>query len=378
MVNDYDLYIGLMSGTSMDAVDCALVSFENNETKLIDYAQYPLDDETRKRVRSVDAKIDTDEVNKLDIHLGHLFANASNALIKKANIMPDGITAIGSHGQTILHEPNAPEPFSLQIGNAHIIAQETGILTVADFRNMDIAVGGQGAPLAPAFHEFQFRHTDKNRIILNIGGIANITILPADINFPVTGFDTGPGNALMDDWARQHLNLDMDKDGEWACSGHINQTLLNRMHNDEYFKKLPPKSTGVEYFNLDWLDRFFSLLSPEDIQATLLALSAETITDALQKHTTNTDELLVCGGGIHNKALMHAIREQLPKCNVVSTSEYGFDPDCIEAVTFAWLAKRRIENKPGNLPSVTGASQAVLLGTIYEVQEINHSEPVEK
>ena len=352
----------------MDAVDCALVSFDNDETKLIDYAQYPLDDDTRKRVRAVDVNTPVEEIDQLDLHLGQLFANASNALIKKANINPQVIAAVGSHGQTVLHEPNAPEPFSLQIGNADIIVKETGILTIADFRNMDIAVGGQGAPLAPAFHQFQFRHPDKNRIILNIGGMANITILPADTNLPVTGFDTGPGNALMDDWARQHLNADMDQDGEWASSGHVDQTPLNEMLNDDYFKKSPPKSTGIEYFNLDWLGRFDSSLKPEDIQATLLALSVKTISQVINQYAANTDEVLVCGGGVHNKATMHAIREHLPDCNVVSTFEYGLDPDCIEAVTFAWLAKRRLENKPGNLPSVTGATEAVLLGKIYAVQ----------
>lgn len=357
-----------MSGTSMDAVDCALVSFDSDETKLIDYAQYPLDDDTRKRVRAVDAKTPTEEIEQLDLHLGHLFAKATNALIEKANINPREIAAVGSHGQTVLHEPNAPEPFSLQIGNPEIIVNKTGILTIADFRNMDIAVGGQGAPLAPAFHQFQFRHADKNRIILNIGGMANITVLPADVNLPVTGFDTGPGNALMDDWARQHLNVDMDKDGEWASSGQFYSTLLNEMLNDNYFKKSPPKSTGIEYFNLDWLRSFDSSLKPEDVQATLLMLSVKTISQAINQYAADADEVLVCGGGVHNRATMHALSEHLITCKVVSTSEYGLDPDCIEAVTFAWLAKRRLENKPGNLPSVTGATEAVLLGKIYEVQ----------
>ena len=357
-----------MSGTSMDAVDCALVSFENGETKLIDYAQYPLDDDTRKRVRAISAKSPTEEIEQLDIHLGHLFANATNELIKKAKINPNEIAGIGSHGQTVLHEPNATEPFSLQIGNPEIIVKETGILTIADFRNMDIAVGGQGAPLAPTFHQFQFRHVNKNRIILNIGGMANITILPADINLPITGFDTGPGNSLMDEWTRQHLNVDMDQDGEWASKGLLNQKLLNEMLNDDYFKKSPPKSTGIEYFNLHWLSCFDCSLKPEDIQATLLALSVKTISQAINQYAANTDEVLVCGGGVHNKATMHALRGHLTNCKVVSTSEYGLDPDCIEAVTFAWLAKRRLENKPGNLPSVTGATEAVLLGTIYEVQ----------
>ena len=360
-------YIGLMSGTSMDAIDCALVSFEDDRTDLVYYSQYPLDNETRQRVRSVNAKVDVDDVNQLDMHLGHLFAEATNTMLEKAGFKPEKITAIGSHGQTVLHEPNAPRPFSLQIANPNIIANETGILTVADFRTMDIAAGGQGAPLAPAFHEFQFRTQDKNRVVLNIGGIANITVLPRDRNMDVMGFDTGPGNALMDDWARKHLNTEMDKDGEWATSGHLNDGLLDSMLKDNYFAITPPKSTGIEYFNLEWLDKFDTNLKPEDIQATLLALTVHTIAGAIKKYARDTDEVLVCGGGAHNSATMSALQKQLPGCNVVLTSEYGLDPDCIEAVTFAWLAKRRLENKPGNLPSVTGASKAVLLGTTYKL-----------
>lgn len=359
-------YIGLMSGTSMDAIDCALVSFENDKTELIFYSQYPLDNDIKKRVRSVNAKVDVDVVNQLDIQLGHLFAQATNTLLEQAGIEPGKITAIGSHGQTVLHEPDTPQPFSLQIANPGIIANETGILTVADFRNMDIAAGGQGAPLAPAFHEFQFRSTDKNRVVLNIGGIANITILPSDKYIDVTGFDTGPGNTLMDSWARKHLNTEMDKDGAWANSGQTNKELLGEMLNDHYFTKPPPKSTGIEYFNLEWVYKFINNLKPEDIQATLLALTVETIAGAIEKYAPGTDEVLVCGGGAHNIMTMQALRNQLPDCDIVLTSEYGLDPDCIEAVTFAWLAKRRIENKPGNLPSVTGASKPVLLGTLYE------------
>ncbi len=360
-----DLYIGLMSGTSMDAIDCALVGFDNDKTDLISYLQYPLDEETRKRVRSVDAKTMKEEVKQLDIHLGHLFASASNTLIKHANVKHQKIAAIGSHGQTILHEPNAADPFSLQIANPNIIANETGITTIADFRNMDISAGGQGAPLAPAFHQFQFRNPDKNRVVLNIGGMANITVLPADDKLDVIGFDTGPGNALMDDWARQHLNAEMDKDGKWASSGHCNKALLAEILSDDYFKQPPPKSTGKEYFNLTWLERFNHSFDPADIQATLLTLSAKTITNAIKQYAADTNEVLVCGGGVHNPALINAISEELTMCNIKSTAECGLDPDCIEAVTFAWLAKQRMENKPANLPSVTGAKQAVLLGKIF-------------
>ncbi len=352
----------------MDAIDAALVQFKNNQTELIEYLQYPIDENTKKQIRSVIASTATEKIDELDKKLGRLFAETVKTLMQKANVDRNMITAIGSHGQTIWHEPNAPEPFSLQIANPELIAGETGILTVADFRSADIAAGGQGAPLAPAFHQFQFRHPEKDRVILNIGGMANVSILPADRKTAVTGFDTGPGNALMDDWVRQHQNLAMDKNGAWACSGNCDQELLSLMLNDEYFQQTPPKSTGIEHFNLDWLSSFNHSLSPEDVQATLLALTTETITQAIKHYAPTTKEVLVCGGGVHNKALMLAIKDKLPDCSVASTGEHGLEPDCIEAVAFAWLAKQRLEEIPANLPTVTGAKKEVLLGTIYDAR----------
>ncbi len=352
----------------MDAVDAALVLFENDQTKLIEYQQYPIDENIKNLIRSITASSPEEKIAELDSNLGYLFAKAVKTLIQTADIKHEKITAIGSHGQTIWHEPNAPEPFSLQIANPNLIAEETDILTVADFRRADIAAGGQGAPLTPAFHQFQFRHPEKDRAVLNIGGMANVSILPADRKTAVTGFDTGPGNALMDDWVRQHQNLAMDKNGEWACSGNCNQEFLSLMLNDEYFQRPPPKSTGIEYFNMDWLSSFNHSLSPEDVQATLLALTTETITQAIKHYAPTTKEVLVCGGGVHNKALMLAIKDKLPDCSVASTGEHGLDPDCIEAVTFAWLAKQRLEEIPANLPTVTGAKKEVLLGTIYDAR----------
>jgi anhydro-N-acetylmuramic acid kinase len=354
----------------MDAIDSALVQFKNDQSVLAEYQQYPIDRNTQKRLRSISATTPLEEIERLDIHLGALFADTVKALIHRANIDHELVTAIGSHGQTVLHEPNAPEPFSLQIGNPNLIAYKTGITTVADFRGLDIAAGGQGAPLAPAFHQFQFQHPEKNRVILNIGGMANITILPADSSEPVSGFDTGPGNVLMDEWIRQHQDQLMDHNGHWASTGTVQADLLAALMDDPYFHVHPPKTTGRDYFNLTWLNHYLTRLEnrlePADVQATLLALTAKTIADAILNYAPNTEETLVCGGGFHNRALIDEIEKILSGCTFGSTDMEGLDPDCIEAITFAWLAKCRIEGKPGNLPSVTGAKSAVVLGAIYE------------
>jgi anhydro-N-acetylmuramic acid kinase len=354
----------------MDAIDAAIIRDDDQSLQLINYEQYPIPDEIRIAVKNIKNTSDIDEISRLDFSLGHLFADAATKIITKSRIPPGQITAIGNHGQTVLHMPEGKNPRTLQIGDSNIVARETGITTVSDFRRMDMAAGGQGAPLAPAFHSFYFRATDKDRVILNIGGIANITILPADPTTDVTGFDTGPGNGLMDDWNRLHNRTSMDKDGNWSASGKTDNTLLNHLMNDPYFGKTPPKSTGRDYFNLEWLDFYLSRLEnhlePADIQATLLVLSAKTIGDAIINYAPNTKETLVCGGGVHNKVLMDEIKNSLPGQAVTSTENAGLDPDCIEAVTFAWLAKCRIQGKSGNLPSVTGAKNAVMLGAIYE------------
>lgn len=354
----------------MDAIDVALVRFENQTFEIREYEQYPIADEIRTAVRNLSAKSDIEEISKLDALLGVLFAHAVIAIIDKAAIKAKEISAIGNHGQTILHLPEAEPPRTLQIGDPNIIACRTGITTVADFRRMDMAAGGQGAPLAPAFHGRYFR-TDKNdRVILNIGGIANITLLPAHPEADVTGFDTGPGNGLMDDWNFKHNQTCMDKNGVWAASGTVNAELLAGLLNDPYFLLPPPKSTGRDDFNLTWLEgrlqEYGKSLSAEDVQATLLELTAQNITNAVKVFADQTEEIYVCGGGAHNPALMGRLKKLLPGIPVASTGDIGIDPDAVEAVTFAWLAKQRMEGKPGNLPSVTGAREAVLLGAIYE------------
>ncbi len=360
-------YVGLMSGTSMDAIDAALVEFDS-KAHLKLYREYPIDNSLRHQVRLINEKSDLGHIADLDHELGHLFAKAVNDLLKEANISSDKVIAIGSHGQTILHKPDSTHKTSIQISDPNIICAETNITTVADFRRMDLAFGGQGAPLASAFHQYQFQQDGKSLVILNIGGIANITLLPSD-NSKVIGFDTGPGNGLLDDWIQLNKNEEYDKDSAWASSGREDNELLEQLLSDQYFSLSPPKSTGREYFNLKWLKGYLSKLNsqlaPEDIQATLLQLSATTICNAIQNVANKYEEVLLCGGGAYNPAFLKSIQYLLPNIKVSTTADYGLTPDCIEAVTFAWLAKQRMENKPANIPDVTGANKAVLLGGIY-------------
>jgi anhydro-N-acetylmuramic acid kinase len=365
-------YIGLMSGTSMDAVDAALVEFANDRLKLIHFCKTPIPDSLSKTlsvVRGRDIPLAIDQYGQLDVRMGKLFAEAALRLLRDAGQRPEAISAVGSHGQTILHQPNGPDAFSLQIANPNVIAALTGITTIADFRNMDIAVGGQGAPLTPAFHEFQFRSRQHHRIVLNIGGIANITILPTGRTKAISGFDTGPGNALLDDWMMKNQGLPMDKDGLWAQSGKVHELLLQKLKADPYFRVEPPKSTGRDYFNLEWLtanlNGFEPKPPPADIQATLTRLTVETIADAIRQHAPETQEVLVYGGGAYNLALMNMLDGALKGMAVYSTERLGVKPECVEAVAFAWLAKCRLEGRTANLPSVTGASRAVVLGAIY-------------
>lgn len=293
------------------------------------------------------------------------FAAAINQFLQVYNIAPAQIEAIGSHGQNIYHHPHPPYPFTLQIGDPNTIAALTGITTVADFRRKDLAYGGQGAPLVPAFHAEIFRHPHKNRVIVNIGGIANITVLPADPTQPVIGFDTGPGNALLDSWIAKHLEQTHDHDGKWAAQGQYSETLLNALLSDPYFFHPSPKSTGREYFNLNWLKNFLPFTAkPVDIQATLVELTARSIIDAINKHMLE-GEIFVCGGGAHNAFLMQRLGSLAKNYTVSSTQTLHISPDWIEAMAFAWLAKQTLEKKPGNMPQVTGARQTAILGGIY-------------
>jgi anhydro-N-acetylmuramic acid kinase len=361
------LYVGLMSGTSMDGIDAVLVDCYTEQPHLVASHSRPWPDTVRQQLEQAKQLDDRAlfELDDLDNTLAEQFAEATLELLTLAGTEVNEVIAIGSHGQTVRHHPHATEPFSLQLGNGQRIADLTGIQTVYDFRSGDIAAGGEGAPLAPAFHNAVLRSSSENRCVVNIGGIANITLLPADVSMVVTGYDTGPGNNLMDGWIKQNRSLPYDNNGEWARSGHINTSLLARLRADSYFQLPPPKSTGFEYFNQDWLKQHeLDAIQAEDIQATLGEFTASTIADAIQTSGTAVQRVLVCGGGIHNGFCVERLQYHLGSIAAESTEHYGIYPDWVEAMAFAWLAKRNLEDKPGNLPSVTGARKSVVLGTL--------------
>jgi len=360
-------YIGLMSGTSMDAIDVALLDFSNDNCRLIASHSHAFPDGLKQKLQKLiqSESINLRDFGRLDVELGRAFADATNQLIQQQQIDKSEITAIGSHGQTVFHAPDSTPPFTLQIGDPNCISQLTGITTVADFRRRDIAAGGQGAPLVPAFHNDFFRSQQHNRVILNIGGIANITVLVADQNQAISGFDTGPGNCLLDEWCQQHLNQPYDKNGSWAATGSINHQLLEQLLTDDYFSLPAPKSTGREYFNLHWLKQHSTDDRAENIQATLTQLSIESIARAIEEHSHSCDEVYVCGGGAFNASLMQGLENRLPHIKVQTTTELGIEPEWVEAAAFAWLAKQTLENKSGNIAEVTGASANLILGGIY-------------
>ncbi len=366
-----ELFIGLMSGTSMDAVDAVLVDFQLAPLKILATHSQPIPAALRDDLMNI-CSPGMDEINRLgalDIQTGLLFAETANILIQQARIDRAAITAIGSHGQTIRHQPDHKFPFTLQIGDPNSIAVNTGITTIADFRRRDMAVGGQGAPLAPAFHNAVLRSAQENRIILNLGGIANITYLPADLTQPVIGFDTGPANTLLDNWINKQQGVPFDDRGQWAASGKVNTALLNLLLSDAYFKRPPPKSTGREYFNVHWLEKnlteFEQKLSPADIQATLCELTACSIAQAIKQLRISNPTLLICGGGVKNVYLLERLRLQCETDKMQLTDDFGIPAKWLEAIAFAWLAQQTLHKKPGNLPPVTGAEKAVILGGIY-------------
>ncbi|MDA9557514.1 anhydro-N-acetylmuramic acid kinase [Vibrio sp.] len=363
-----ELYIGVMSGTSMDAVDTALVSFHHNQVQLIAHDDYPMPQELKDRLLNMCLGQATNllELGEVDYLLGHLFADAVNALIEKSGVKASDIRAIGNHGQTVFHQPTGAAPFTMQLGDANIIAAKTGIDTIADFRRKDMALGGQGAPLVPAFHQTLFQSDDSSVVILNIGGIANISVLRP--NEKVLGYDTGPGNMLMDAFGERHTGQKFDKDAEFARQGHLDHDLLTHLLKEPYLATPAPKSTGRELFNMPWLDAQLASFDCEakDIQRTLCEYTAITIANEVKRfHVGSTPELLVCGGGVRNPLLMERLQAHLVDWSIADTKERGVDSDYMEAIAFAWLAQRRIHNLPSNSPEVTGASQAVSLGVIY-------------
>lgn len=359
-----------MSGTSVDGIDAGLYDFSGSQARIIDFYYQPYSTQIKQKIHKLCAKhqsVSLTDYGELDTQLGLLYAEACLSLLQQAKVNPKHIKAIGSHGQTLYHAPNSKFPFTLQVGDANIISQKTGITTIADFRRRDIAAGGQGAPLVPAFHQALFHKANENRVIVNIGGIANLSILPKDAK-KILGFDTGPGNTLMDYWVARHKGLAYDKCGAWAKTGNIQARLLKSLKDEPYFSAPPPKSTGTEFFSADWLTKKLSALpnyTPEDIQRTLCQLSAESIADAILKFAPETDKIFICGGGIHNQTLLNTLR-QLLNIPIASTKIEGVHPDQVEAMAFAWLAKQTLMGLTGNLPGTTGAKEAVILGGIYQ------------
>ncbi len=363
-----NLYIGLMSGTSIDGVDAALINFSDNQHEIIATSYTPFPIGIREAIQSLCSPGDNEieRMGKVDNLLGVFYANCIERLLQQASIKHDQVIAIGSHGQTIRHRPDSQYPFTHQIGDPNQIAYLTGITTVADFRRRDMAAGGQGAPLAPLFHQQLFQKDNEPVVVVNLGGIANITVISE--SFETFGFDTGPANNLLDLWAETNINTPYDKDGQWARSGTVIKPLLERMLQENYFKREAPKSTGRELFNKAWLSQHlshFETHKPEDIQATLAELTAVTVADAINSSSPECETIILCGGGAYNTYLVERIRANTTCKNIRSTSHYGIDPDWIEAAAFAWLAKRTLEGRYGNLPSVTGAETTVVLGGIY-------------
>lgn len=361
-------YLGLISGTSVDAVDAALLEFDHGIALVAAHAEPPPAGlrEQLLRVSQRGAAASLVQLGELDQRVGAWFADAARHLLHTAGVAPEAVRAIGSHGQTLYHHPHPPHPFSLQIGDPTRIACATGITTVADLRRADMAAGGQGAPLVPGFHQALLASDRAYRCVLNIGGIANVTLLPP--SGTVTGFDTGPGNALLDAWISAQRGQPYDEAGSWAASGKLDHGLLHELLADPYFARPPPKSTGRESFNLDWLHRAsgnIDSLDPADVQRSLLELSARTIADAIEAHGPGAEEVILCGGGARNSALRARLQALLAPRRVTDTNDYGIAPDWIEASAMAWLAMRAMAGLPGNLPSVTGAREAVVLGGIY-------------
>jgi anhydro-N-acetylmuramic acid kinase len=365
-------YVGLMSGTSIDGIDCALIRCGAG-IELEATLGFPIPEGTRDAIATIShsGPDEIERLGRLDRELGELFAQACLALLRQAAIEPDEVRAIGSHGQTIRHRPPSagelPErAFTLQIADPNTIAEITGIATVADFRRRDMAAGGEGAPLAPAFHAAAFARADVTRAIVNIGGIANVSILRGEVLH--SGFDTGPGNTLLDQWIAGHRGQAYDEQGQWAAQGCTSQPLLDRLLQHPFFSLQGPRSTGKEDFNLPWLLQSMAALAEPaaaDVQSTLADLTAESIARGIRSSGVRVDETYVCGGGAHNKELLRRLQARLPASTVDTTARLGIDPDWVEAATFGWLAHRTLEGLAGNAPAVTGARAPRILGGIY-------------
>jgi anhydro-N-acetylmuramic acid kinase len=368
-MSNKQLYIGLISGTSVDGIDCVLVHFNGAMPELLATHSHPIPDSLRASVLEL-CKGESGSLRQLGTvsrQLGVLFADAANAVLAESGHKTQDVAAIGSHGQTVWHEPEGEHPFTLQIGDPNTIAQGTGITTIADLRGRDLAAGGQGAPLAPLLHRNVFHSPDVDRAIVNIGGFGNITALPRTGN--CLAFDTGPGNVLMDYWIEKNRQQNFDRNGEWAATGQFSLELLNLLLAEEYFNRPPPKSTGRELFNGKWLEARLALLnkalSAEDVQATLVTFTASTIVSDLARYAA-AQEVYVCGGGAHNGRLMDEISKLASDISVHSTEKLGMNPDWVEATAFAWMAQQTLAGKPIDTGDFTGARTPVILGGIYQ------------
>jgi len=357
------MYIGLMSGTSLDGVDAALVDLRGQPFLLgAGFVPYP---KNLKAILLALHEASGDELHRAalaGIELSRLYAQAVRRLLEKHGVPAQTVSAIGCHGQTVRHRPRSG--YSLQLGNPARLAERTGITVVADFRTRDIAAGGQGAPLVPAFHAAVFRDSRRHRVIANLGGIANLTDLPR--KGPVTGFDTGPGNVLLDAWTRERFGRDLDRGGALAARGRPVASLLKALLADPYFRRSPPKSTGRDHFSFDWLRRFrVGKHKVEDVQATLAELTARSVAKAIARFCPGAEEVYLCGGGVRNRDLVMRITRELAGVKIASTERLGIHPDWVEASAFAWLAQRALKRETGNLPGVTGAKGPRVLGAIY-------------
>lgn len=356
-----------MSGTSLDGVDAALADFSALPPRLEQTFFIPYDASLCDQILILHQSGDNElhQAATLSNKLSQLYARAVNSLLKNSCLEPQSIVAIGCHGQTIRHCPESGNNYTIQLVNAALLAELTDITVVADFRSRDIAAGGQGAPLVPAFHQAIFNTACGNRAIVNIGGISNVTYL--EQNKPVIGFDCGPGNLLMDAWCLRHTGNRYDKNGVWAASGKIIPALLEKFLSFQFFSLLPPKSTGRDMFNLNWLEsHLLGKEQPEDVQATLVQLTTIAIANSIFEHCANTQDIYICGGGARNNTLISQLKQALPGKKIELTDELGIDADWVEAFAFAWLAQQTMMGVPSNLPAVTGARENRILGAIYQ------------
>jgi len=366
-----ELFIGLMSGTSLDGIDGVLADLSDGRIAVQGFAAAPFPVGLRAELMALNTPGGDNELHRAALAgngLARVYAEVAQRLLDDAGLPPEAVIAIGAHGQTVRHRPGEFDDvgYTLQINNPSLIAELTGIRVVADFRSRDLAAGGQGAPLVPGFHRALFARDDLPVAVLNIGGIANLSLLPAG-HGTVLGFDCGPGNALLDHWCQTHLGQPFDADGQWAASGQVLPDLLSRLLADSYFSKAPPKSTGRDLFNPNWLASQLGATEggPADVQATLAELTVRSCADQLRRHGSNARMLIVCGGGALNLHLLARLRALLPDVEVLSSAERGLPPQQVEAAAFAWLARSTVRGEHGNLASVTGARGARVLGAIY-------------